>query len=318
MNIVIRRSLAEVSSLVESVKGAYKVSFVDGYLVHSRENDVYKMFAENRTYLLKVYTVNSMPEANLRFIDSIVSTAYGDNYIVRTKAGKLQHLLSYPEGNRVAVLYEYFESVNKKYECVTFHRFGEEIARFHNVEVEATNPEITSCSKIENLIIEANLNHHEKFKLLEVLSFVESFPKANLNSLDAGLCHGDCHIENVVETKNGTRLIDFDQINVGYFASDFTSIIWANHYGMGVKFKDIEDFLEGYSTKRHLPKLTKNTLLYFVMKKEIFYISSYLKRQSLIGEAFVNSKLVCNRLLKLHEFNSHKISYILKLIGKYI
>ena len=59
MNIVIRRSLAEVSSLVESVKRAYKVSFVDGYLVHSRENDVYKMFAENRTYLLKVYTVNS-------------------------------------------------------------------------------------------------------------------------------------------------------------------------------------------------------------------------------------------------------------------
>lgn len=319
MEVVIKKSLAEISSLIEFLINAYGIAFIDGYLLHSRENDVYKLITDARSYILKIYPVNRMSETKLRFIDSHASIVYNDNYMVRTKGGALNISISYPEGDRTAVLYEYLESIGVNDKCVAFRDYGEEIARLHDIELEAPKPEDIPYLKVENLIIDINLNHESKYKLLEVLSFVENFPKDKLNNLEVGLCHGDCHIENAVKTRSGVRLIDLDFMGANYLASDLASIIWANHYGMGVKDDDLENFLAGYFIRKSLPQLTRDTLLYFVIKKEMLYTLSYLERQELIGETFVNSELVINRLLRLHELSdTREFSRNLKLITSHV
>lgn len=319
MEVVIKRSLAEVNSLIDLLRNTYEIAFVDGHLLHSRENDVYKLSTDARSYILKVYPVDGMSESKLRFIDSHASIAYNDDYIVRTKSGKLKNLISYPEGDRVAVLYEYLESVGKSDDCVPFRDYGEEVARLHDLKVDASKPESIPYSKIEKLIVDINLNNNSKYKLLENLSFIENFSKDKLRNLEVGLCHGDCHIENAVRTRNGIRLIDLDFMAINYLVSDLASILWANHFGMGVKDEDLENFLAGYSIRKPLPKLTRDTFLYFIIKKEMLYISSYLERQELIGETYVNSELVTNRLLKLHELSdTQELSRNLNLVANHV
>lgn len=315
MEVVIKRSLAQVKSLTELLENAYGIAFTEGYLLHSRENDVYKLIADTRSYILKVYPKGSMPETKLRFIDSNVSRVYNDHYIVRTKTGRLSKSISYPEGDRSAVLYKFIESTDESDKHIPFRDYGEEVARLHTVDVEISKPEDIPYAKFENLIVDVTLSHQSKYKLLELLSFIERFPKNKLNNLELGLCHGDCHIDNVVKTRNGVQLIDLDFMSVNYLVTDLVSVIWAYHYGMGVTDNDLEDFLTGYSIRKSLPKLYGETLSFFVMKKEMLYLISYLKRQALIGESFVNSVLVISRLLKLYEFSkTRESSRCLKLI----
>ena len=317
MKVKTKRSIAEVNSLKELMWQVYDICFVDFHLIHSRENDVYKLSSDIKSYILKIYPVNVMHEAQLRFINKYASLAHNNSYIVRTKSGKLKFQINYPEGERVAVLFEYINNEGWSDRFTAFCSYGKEIAKLHSINLEAPNLEKMQLLSIKDKIISVNISGQSKNKLLELLSFVERFSSKDiLHKLEVGLCHGDCHIENSVNSKDGVKLIDMDSLRSDYFFSDIASILWANHYGMGVKDEDFIAFIKGYLSKRPLFDLNEDTLLYFIIKKELSYIITYLKRQDVIGELFVNSDLVMNRLLRLNEFSeSRKLHRSLEIVA---
>lgn len=299
MQLLIKRSLADEKSLSRMLAEVYGIRFIDIQLVNSRENDVYKLFTKSNTYLLKIYPLNKFDENKLEFVERVSLKAYGDNYILRTLAGNLMHYLGFPEGKRVAVLYNFFLNSEAKVNHRLYYSYGEELACFHSLHIEYSTHKKLPCSYYENIIIDAYLNNEVKHQLFELMSITDEFSKDKLAQLCVGLCHGDCHIENAVHTDAGIRLIDLDSIKVDYLLSDIASIFWANYYGMGVSDTSLDEFLKGYSSRNKLNGLTHENLLHFVLCKELTYLLSYVERQSYIGLAFINSKLVANRLLKL-------------------
>ncbi len=300
MKVEIKRSLAEVRSLIDFVGNAYDLIFVDGFLLHSRENDVYRVSDCRREYILKIYPVSKMSDKKLEFIDRQLLNFYGVSYIVRNKSGKLKISIRYPEGFRNAVLFYYFEGIDDENNSSDFRALGKEVARLHSIGNKNIKIETIPYLEFENSIVDACLTNKSKYKLLDALYFIKEFPKDKLGNLEIGLCHGDCHIENAIRTSMGVFLIDFDFMRFDYLASDLASIIWANHYGMGVDSQDLENFFSGYSGEKSIKKMCRDVLLYFIVKREITYILSYVARQDVIGKLFVNDELITNRLTKIN------------------
>lgn len=299
MQLSIKRSLADEKSLNKMMVEAYGLRFIDVQLVNARENDVYKLYTKSNIYLLKIYPLNKIDESRLEFIERVSFKAYGDNYILRTLAGKLMYSISFPEGQRVAVLYNFISNREATTSHQLYYNYGEELARFHSLNIAPSPLKKLAYNDYENIIIDACLNNEIKHQLFELMSIVEAFSKSKLSKLSVGLCHGDCHIENAVITETGIRLIDLDSIKEDYHLSDIGSMFWANYYGMGVSEANLDDFLKGYTSHNKLNGLTHENLIYFLLYKELTYILGYVERQSYIGIAFVNSSLVANRLLKL-------------------
>ncbi len=277
----------------------YGIRLTGLQLVNSRENDVYKLYTKSNIYLLKIYPPNQLDESRLEFIERVSLKAYGDNYILRTLVGNLMYSIGYPEGKRVAVLYNFILNSEVKVNHRLYYNYGKELARFHSLNIEYSAHKKLPYSYYENIIIDACLNNEVKHQLFDLMSISEEFSKNKLAQLCVGLCHGDCHIENAVHTEAGIRLIDLDSIKVDYLLSDIGSIFWANYYGMGVSETSLDDFLEGYTSRYELNGLTHENLLHFALCKELAYILGYIEKQSYIGLAFINSNLVANRLLKL-------------------
>ena len=57
------------------------------------------------------------------------------------------------------------------------------------------------------------------------------------------LCHNDVHYKNLVQTKSGLKIIDFDHANFGYRGYDLA--YWLQHSG----FRLIRDFLSWKNSK---------------------------------------------------------------------
>lgn len=299
MQLLIKRSLADEKSLSRMIAEIYGIRFTGIQLVNSRENDVYKLFTKSNTYLLKIYPLNKLDENRLELVERVSLKTYGDNYILRTLAGNLMYSISFPEGKRVAVLYNFILNSEAKMNHRLYYRYGEELARFHSLNIEYSPPKKLPYSYYENIIIDACLNNEVKHQLFELISIIEAFSKNKLAQLCVGLCHGDCHIENAVNTEAGIRLIDLDSIKADYLLSDIGCMFWANYYGMGVNETSLDNFLKGYTSREKLNGLTHGNLVHFVLCKELTYILGYIEKQSYIGLAFINSNLVANRLLKL-------------------
>lgn len=306
MDLIISKSLAQTYSISKKIGECYEINFIDGVLLQSRENDVYKLVAASNTYVLKVYPVDKLSKSKIHLINMLVSNHYGVQYVFRNINGKVTQPLTYPEGERFAVLYQYFESIEKSRSVVDLFDYGIEIAKFHEIETKGVVEKVFSLVEHEDIVLSAALDNHTKFRMFEFIEFIAKYPIEDLNYLDVGLCHGDCHLENVVKTNDGLRLIDFDSVNVNYLIDDLISMLWAHLYGMGVNSDELESFFSGYSSIRTLPTASLNDLIYFLVRKEIFYLLTYLSRQSTIGTSFVHDRLVAGRVSKLQEIINTK------------
>ncbi|NMO75228.1 phosphotransferase [Vibrio breoganii] len=267
---------------------------------------MYKLSGETNSYLFKVYPMGSMSCNQLFNIEEVVTSLYEERYIIRTSCGSIYIHLNYPEGRRIAALYPWIADDNSQ--CINhqyFNSFGKEIANLHLVNcTKLTDNSSIDFKKTEDSIINFSLSNNAKFLLLESLEYLERYPLDNLEALEKGLCHGDCHIDNAIWSGNKIRLIDFDHLKYDYLASDLVSLAWANHYNMGIIDENLYHLYSGYSSLKLLPSINIGQFQYFLTKKEIEYLLSYLERQQLIGTRFVGDALVKNRLERLKKYKA--------------
>lgn len=303
MELSISKSLAHPHALLKKIGDCYGQDFIEGVLLQSRENDVYKITSYSNTYILKIYSVsassNKFLGPKIDSINTLFSNQYGEDYVFRNRRGSFIQSLIYPEGERMAVLYRHFESIEKGRGEVSLFKYGIEIANFHELRTIGLENESSPLTDSEDIVLSVKLDNQTKFELFEFIEYIESYPQENLKYLEKGLCHGDCHLGNVIETKNGLRLIDFDYVNVNYVICDLVTMLWSHLYEMGANSEDIKSFFSGYSEVRTLPSATLDDVIYFLVRKEICYLLTYLSRQSTIGTIFVHDGLVAGRLKKL-------------------
>ena len=127
MQLLIKRSLADEKSLSRMIAEVYGIRLTGLQLVNSRENDVYKLYTKSNIYLLKIYPPNQLDESRLEFIERVSLKAYGDNYILRTLVGNLMYSIGYPEGKRVAVLYNFILNSEVKVNHRLYYNYGKDL-----------------------------------------------------------------------------------------------------------------------------------------------------------------------------------------------
>ncbi|PMH42640.1 hypothetical protein BCU68_13675 [Vibrio sp. 10N.286.49.B3] len=305
-NPIIARSIANVESIIELVNTSYDVTINNADLIQSRENDVYKLYGDTCSYLFKVYSLESMSFERLLHIEQVASSLYGHEYLRRSSSGSLSVSLNYPEGQRIGALYPWFKDVgSKSIDAQYANEFGKEIASLHLINsIAPSDISGINSKEIEDSIVNFSLSNGSKFLLLESLETLEKYPLSNLKSLDMGVCHGDCHLENTIWSESKVRLIDFDQLQYNYLASDLVSLAWSNHYNMGITDEHLNHLYFGYSSVKLLPNLDFEQFKYFLIKKEIEYLLSYFKRQQVIGVRFVGDNLVYNRIERLKQYKA--------------
>ena len=147
----------------------YGIRLTGLQLVNSRENDVYKLYTKSNIYLLKIYPPNQLDESRLEFIERVSLKAYGDNYILRTLVGNLMYSIGYPEGKRVAVLYNFILNSEVKVNHRLYYNYGKELARFHSLNIEYSAHKKLPYSYYENIIIDACLNNEVKHQLFDLM-----------------------------------------------------------------------------------------------------------------------------------------------------
>jgi Ser/Thr protein kinase RdoA (MazF antagonist) len=143
-------------------------------------------------------------------------------------------LLETPEGPRAFTLSTYVEGSKpeRPFTDELYAAFGARLAAFHNAAGNYTSPYFRRPADVVHRLDEP----------LEQILAVDNSEENLLRSLagavrnnlaqysKAGTCHGDVSLDNVLLTKQGLLLLDFDLAAVGPLASDFAGVATTPHW----------------------------------------------------------------------------------------
>jgi Ser/Thr protein kinase RdoA (MazF antagonist) len=143
-------------------------------------------------------------------------------------------LLETPEGPRAYTLSAYVEGSKpeRPFTDELYAAFGAQVAAFHHAAGNYTSPYFRRPADVAHRLDEP----------LEQILAVDNSEENLLRSLavavrnnlaqysKAGTCHGDVTMDNVLLTKQGLLLLDFDLAAVGPPAADFTGVATTPHW----------------------------------------------------------------------------------------
>ncbi|WP_020388058.1 phosphotransferase [Kribbella catacumbae] len=156
-----------------------------------------------------------------------------------------------------------------------YHSFGELVATFHDATDDFTSPPARRGSNLDEQLAQVlPLLAPAEENLLRVLAdAVRNNLAQYSDALSKGICHGDVSLDNLLITRDGLSIHDFDLSGVGYRAADFTGVASTPYWA---------DFRAGYTSRRELPDADLAAIPYLAVVASIFNLRFHLIDKPLI------------------------------------
>jgi Ser/Thr protein kinase RdoA (MazF antagonist) len=243
------RSLPDPGALSAHLADCYGLGFTGCTLLRSLVNDVYELTTADARYVLKLYRYDGRHPDEIRWEAGLSEHLRAAGVLVpRVLAlpdGDLVGLLETPEGPRPLTVSEYVVGAKAQPPLTDelYVAFGGQLAAFHdaadNYRSPYVRPPADLVGQLDELLDDILAVDSTEENLLRGLAAAVRNNVAQYPS--AGVCHGDVSLDNILLTKQGLLLLDFDLAAVGPLASDFTGVATTPHW---------DAFKTGYRTRR--------------------------------------------------------------------
>jgi Ser/Thr protein kinase RdoA (MazF antagonist) len=281
----VRHSLFDPKGLVGVLDETYHLTtnqeanpvFIQFYSRGS--NDLYKVTVGDRSYLLRISRFGSRSDyvqGEIDLLNDLAQTTLPAPSPVKAKDDSYLCSIQAPEGNRLAVLFNYLEGsfVRWAVDTPTCRALGEACARFHRwadqVEDRYKRPQIDPT-----FLLETPIERLDRLRLLSSadLAWVKALAETirpHLLMLPQetpfyGLCHGDMHHANALRRDNSIALLDFDFCGYGHRVYDLAT------YKASVWDESLQSvFFEGYGAVREISEVELGLIPYFVVARQIW------------------------------------------------
>jgi Ser/Thr protein kinase RdoA (MazF antagonist) len=312
------RSFASPEYLAILVKNKYGFTEVEYCkpLKLGGSNDIYILCAENKKYIVKVYSKRecwSYTREHYLFELKLQSFLTERNFpapkpIVNIR-GELLEEIEFPEGEKYLAMYSYVPGDkwdHKLSKDQRLRKLGVKVAEFHKLAAAyETDHHVRkldmdqlldkSWHRINTLVLLPN--DKIKCKLHEMYQKIKETTKScQLNKSNLFLIHGDVHAgNNLYDSKTKElSLLDFELCGYGYLGYEFATLKWDLLNSHKNKFVErcMDEFFLGYTTVNTLGQKILNDVDMFVKIRHFFMLGSsflfYPDRPQLNSPAMLN------------------------------
>lgn len=274
------RSLPDPQALRDHLSEVYRLDFTSCTLLRSLVNDVYELTTADARFILKLYRANGRHPAEIRWETGLSAhlTRAGLTvpHAVPLADGTDVGLLETPEGERPYVLSTFITGTKPQppFDGELYRSFGELAATFHDATDDFSSPHPRRRSNLDE-----QLSHLPRLAPAEenLLQALADAVRNNLtqysDALSKGVCHGDVSLDNVLVTRDGLSIHDFDLSAVGYRAADFTGVASTPYW---------DSFRAGYTIRRELPDADLAAIPYLAVVASISNLRFHLIDKPLI------------------------------------
>ncbi|GMK43572.1 hypothetical protein PghCCS26_06990 [Paenibacillus glycanilyticus] len=254
-------------------------------------NDTYRVQTEMGTYILRVYRQEiGKKEAayEMELLGQLEELLAGSEASiarpVRKADGTRYSVIAAPEGERIAVLFEYVEGVeNRLQDEESCYAFGQSAAQLHlamdRVRLELPrrelNTEFLVEESLQRIIRHIGKEHPAAVFLREYADALQDrVASAAADGLDWGICHGDMHgNNNAVETGGRYTHFDFEWSAPGWRAYDLAQVRSRKRQSADNKEQLWQALLAGYRSVRSFSEKDEQAVELFVLVRRFWIMS---------------------------------------------
>lgn len=254
-------------------------------------NDTYRVQTEKGTYILRIYRHEigereaSYEMALLGQLEELLAGTEASIAPPVMKAdGPGYSVIAAPEGERIAVLFEYVEGVeNRLQDEESCYAFGQSAARLHlamdRVRLELPrrelNTEFLVEESLQRIIRHIGAEHPAAIFLREYADALKDrVATAAASGLDWGICHGDMHgNNNAVETGGRYTHFDFEWSAPGWRAYDLAQVRNRKRQSAENKEQLWQALLAGYRSVRSFSEKDEQAVELFVLVRRFWIMS---------------------------------------------
>lgn len=108
----------------------------------------------------------------------------------------------------------------------------------------------------------------------------------NMKNLEIGYCHNDLHGGNAHILGDYLEFFDFEFSEFYPRAYELSVFKWSCE--IGKRYKHWESFLKGYESIRHISKLDKDSINFFVIIRDFIIMASDIEKTNIYGEVYLS------------------------------
>ncbi len=277
-------------------------------------NDSYLVRADSARYILRAYRSGWRSASEIEFEIEALLHLQQSGVSVSTplirRDGKYIEAIMAPEGMRFLVLFSYALGKEPTYgtnEIVEALLYGKMVARIHK-ETNTFRSKHSRFTLDLTYLLDNPLeiikpffsNRVEDLEYLVGLAeklrqHIKSMP---INSLDFGFCHGDLHGQNAhIDQDKAITFFDFDCCGMGWRAYDIAVFRWGSLFN-NKSAERYASFMRGYNEIRCLCPIDLDSIPYFVVLRQIWYMGLHAGCKNDFGFGGLNERFF-DRQLKL-------------------
>jgi Ser/Thr protein kinase RdoA (MazF antagonist) len=294
-------------------------------LLSKRRGSLYQIQAGKRKFLFKLLALfESKPSeaaAQVEVIDAVGARGVSLQRVIRSRKGAGFVQLPVHEGKRVGIMFGWEEGVTspKKWTPKLRQGYGRLVAEFQLAA--ASLPQSPALQNLDFAYMAGDTLKlmrpwlKGKPELLARFKKSASWIQSELKLLPRdssfwGLVHGDTHGGNFILNQGRFKLIDTEQIALGWRAYDVATYFWGQAYGYAwggkpdQKFWDekIKPFLQGYESRRPLTQAERRALPAIMLARDFWLTRMYTHCTELFGAfTFGENNDYFSRSIRLHE-----------------
>ena len=243
------RSLPDPHALGAHLAGRYGLGFTGCTLLRSLVNEVYELTTGDARYVLKLYRHDGRDPDEIRWEAGLWAHLQAAGFqvppVLLLADGEPVGLLETPEGPRPFILSGFVEGTKPQppFDDELYDAFGRQLAAFHDAADNYHSPYARRPAEIADRLDEPveqilAVDPAEENLLRNLAAAVRNHLAEYSNT---GICHGDVSLDNILLTKQGLLLLDFDLAAVGPRAADFAGVATTPYW---------DAFKTGYTTRR--------------------------------------------------------------------
>lgn len=231
----------------------------------------------------------------------------------QTTEGKPGFFIDFPEGKRMAVLFDFADGHPPEKETLleTSRVLGRAVAGVHL----ASNDFVTEYARPvldTPYLLDQSISRIKPYLDSEQMHYVTTLQKKLHAAMPAiahengafGICTGDINFRNFhINDRNEITLFDFDQCGYGYRAFELGKFLSAMH-PLEDKNRCMEAFLNGYQSIRKLSETEVQAIPYFEILAIIWVLTIYVDNADWLGYTLLDKSFWKRRIDILKDLES--------------
>lgn len=290
-------------------------------LVHRGVNDTYLISSAERSYSLKVYSLNwrsfeSIAD-ELGCIERLDASGISVATPIARRDGATITRIPTPEGLRYAVLFHWIAGVLPSFADEAHSaQVGRDLARLHaagdNLRLSQIRPRLDMTDLFERPVarirsqIESEPAQVVRFDAL-VKRLANQVRQAAVELPDWGFCHGDAAHINLRVHGHRVYFFDFEWCGPGWRIYDLATYIWSAHYVAHVRNFRWRALLQGYLQERPHCAASAEFIPLFVVLRHFWFASQCIGLAPHVGANIVGDRFFENLLTFCEDFDLDRV-----------